>query len=463
MAGKTSVTTEMVQLKPSAIASNIRLMANKRRALFIWGGPGISKSAVGVQEATRANKAFVDIRLSQMDPTDLRGMPYRVEEMGVTTGVAWSPPLILPRDLNYTQIIELDTIEREVSFSSKNPQGTNGIHYVKEPVITVKAVTPGTEAFIVEQSPDSFTCKLVAKGGTVDSDAVAGRLQYKVVGEAEAILAFEELNSAPQSVLASCYQIILDRRQGEYVVPKGVSMIAMGNRETDKGIAFPMPSPLGNRFTHVEMVTNFEDWQEWAVTAGVHPAVVGYLSHFKGDLYDFDPQKSGKAFATPRSWHFVSDIITDSEKLPTSEINALICGTIGMGVGAKFSAHRKLTHDLPSPEDVLAGRVKKLESKDIALQFSLTTSLCYELRINNERLIADKIDKKSKDSRRKEWYTHFDNVLKFWMSNFAPEVCVMGMKVAASVHGLPIDENFMPTFHKFVDQYATLIEPNSAN
>lgn len=471
----------MTQLRPSQIASNIRLMVNKKRPLFIWGGPGLSKSAVTQQVATALNKAFVDVRLSQMDPTDLRGMPYRVEEMGLTTGVAWSPPLILPRDLNITQIVELDTIEREITFESKNPKGSNGIHYVKEPEIIVKALDASQEAVILTQSPDRFTVKLVAAGSipanlpasgedrisAIDAiPAVAGRIRYRVTGKAEAVVAFEELNSAPQSVLASCYQIVLDRRQGEYVVPEGVSMVAMGNRETDKGIAFPMPTPLANRFTHVEMVHNFEDWQDWAVGHGVHPAVVGYLSHNKGELYDFDAQKSGKAFATPRSWHFVSDIITDSEDLPTSEINALIQGTVGMGVGAKFAAHRKLTHDLPKPEDIMSGRVKKLElkneeGKNIAIHYSLTTSLCYELRIQNDRLHHDGIDKKSKDSRRKEWYQGFDNVLKFWMTNFSPEVCVMGMRVAASVHNLPIDETYMPTFNAFVEEYAQLIEPNN--
>jgi MoxR-like ATPase len=49
---------------------------------------------------------------------------------------------------------------------------------------------------------------------------------WSAKGLAEAILAFEEMNSAPPSVLAACYQIILDRRVGNYVLPDGVSVFA---------------------------------------------------------------------------------------------------------------------------------------------------------------------------------------------------------------------------------------------
>lgn len=455
-----NVAVEMSDLSPSQVANAIRSMGKKtgkkRRALFIWGPPGISKSAIAQAEATRDNIAFVDVRLSQMDPTDLRGMPFRVEENGVTTGVAWSPPLILPRDLNIQRVISLEAIETEISFASQNPQGVNGIHYVKEPVITVEALDPDHKANIVAQSADRFTVELLDKEGYF----VSGKIKYTVTGNAEALVAFEELNSAPPSVLASSYQIILDRRQGEYVVPEGVRMIAMGNRETDKGMTFNLPTPLANRMIHIQMKPSFDDWQTWAVETGIHPAVVGYLTNFKGELFDFNPQSSGKAFATPRSWQFVSDIIEDADDLPTGELNAMITGAVGMGVGTKFAAFRKLTTDLPKPEDVLAGKVKKVGSKDIALHYALTTSLCYELRLRNEALTKAGFDRKSKTKERKEWFQQFDNVLKFWIDNFQPEVCVMGMRVAASVHGLPIDETFMPTFTDFVEKYSSLIEPS---
>ena len=72
-------------------------------------------------------------------------------------------------------------------------------------------------------------------------------------------------------------------------------------------------SPLANRMLHIEMAVNFEDWQDWATKNDIHPDVVGYLTFAKNDLYDFDPGSSSRAFATPRSWSFVSDMLVDND------------------------------------------------------------------------------------------------------------------------------------------------------
>jgi MoxR-like ATPase len=60
---------------------------------MIWGAPGIGKSSIVYQTATRYGLQFIDVRLSQLAPTDLRGLPVPAN------GVAqWYPPEFLPRD-----------------------------------------------------------------------------------------------------------------------------------------------------------------------------------------------------------------------------------------------------------------------------------------------------------------------------------------------------------------------------
>jgi len=68
-----------------------------RISLMIWGAPGIGKSSIVAQAAASAGVEFVDVRLSQLAPTDLRGLPVpeRLEQGG---GVSrWYPPEFLPR------------------------------------------------------------------------------------------------------------------------------------------------------------------------------------------------------------------------------------------------------------------------------------------------------------------------------------------------------------------------------
>ena len=77
--------------------------------------------------------------------------------------------------------------------------------------------------------------------------------------ESTAVIFLDELNSAPPAVQAAAYQLILNRKVGTYVLPKGVDIVAAGNREGDRGVTYRMPAPLANRFVHLEMKVDFDD------------------------------------------------------------------------------------------------------------------------------------------------------------------------------------------------------------
>ena len=91
------------------------------------------------------------------------------------------------------------------------------------------------------------------------------------------VVFFDEMNSAAPAVQAAAYQLILNRRVGQYKLPDNVIIIAAGNRESDKGVTYRMPAPLSNRFVHLELAVNFDDWFQWAVDNQIHKDSVGYL------------------------------------------------------------------------------------------------------------------------------------------------------------------------------------------
>ena len=261
--------------------------------------------------------------------------------------------------------------------------------------------------------------------------------------DSTAILFLDELNSAAPATQAAAYQLILNRRVGTYHLPKGVSIVAAGNRETDKGVTYRMPAPLANRFVHLELRTDFEDWLQWATNNKVHEQVVGYVGFAKQDLYDFDPKGSSRSFATPRSWSFVSELLSD-DGLPESTLTDLIAGAVGEGLAVKFMAHRKVAKQMPKPEDILSGKVKKVDIKEISAMYSLTISMCYELQ---------EADKK----KDKEWDSKADNFFGFLMDNFPTELVVMGAKVALTNYNLPFDASKLANFDKFHDKYGKYI------
>lgn len=364
----TSIST--LTLKPSQVALTIKHMADKGRAVFLWGPPGIGKSQVIQQVAKELGMDFIDIRLSQMDPTDLRGIPYPTEDANGEKGMKWSAPLVLPRD-----------------------------------------------------------------------------------PKARAIILLDEFNSAPPSVQAGAYQLVLDRKLGEYEVPEGCMIMAAGNRETDKGITFRMPTPIANRFIHLEMEADFDDWQRWALGSNVHKDVVGYLTAFKHDLFQFDASSASRGFPTPRSWNFVSDALEGAEVLPEQVVVGLVSGAVGEGVGLKFNEYRKNAADLPDPRAVLAGTVTKLARAEVSLCYALTTALCYELKDGAEKVKAG--GNKAED--KTEWLKQADNFLGFMLDNFTPEVTIMGAKTALSVFKLQFEARKMKRFEEFTAKYKDLI------
>jgi len=252
----------------------------------------------------------------------------------------------------------------------------------------------------------------------------------------------DELNSAAPAVQAAAYQLILNRRVGQYKLPDGVAIVAAGNRDADKGVTYRMPAPLANRFVHVELRVDYDDWMIWATNNQIHPDVVGYVTFAKQDLYDFDPKGSSRSFATPRSWSFVSELLTDD--LPESTLTDLVAGAVGEGLAVKFMNHRKVSGQLPNPSDILSGKVKDLKTKEISAMYSLTVSLCYELRQAHE-------------NKTKNWNDMADRFFNYMMDNFETELVVMGAKIALTNYQLPFDPSKLKSFDRFHKKFGKYV------
>ena len=336
-----------------------------KRPVFLWGPPGIGKSEV-VEEITEELGGYmIDLRMAQMEPTDIRGIPYFNKE---NNKMDWAEPVDLP------------------------------------------------------------------------SEELAS--QYPIV-----VLFLDEMNSAPPAVQAAGYQLILNRRVGKYKLPDNVVIVAAGNRDSDKGVTYRMPMPLANRFIHIEMRYDFNAWQVWAVNKGVHRDVVGYLSFSKQDGYDFDAKGSSRAFATPRSWVFVSDLLQDEDSIDNDTLFNLVAGSVGDGLATKFMAHRKFAGRMPEPLSILEGKVKDLNVKEISAMYSLTISMCYELK--------DVLDNKRVDM--KKFHEMCDNFFEDMMKNFETELIVMGSKIALKTYKLPIEPSQLKTFDDFHKKYGKYI------
>lgn len=275
-------------MRASEITESLTAMVRQKIPTFLWGPPGIGKSSIVRQIAEAEGIGFTDLRLSLMDPTDLKGIPFYDRESHTAL---WAPPAFLPRD-------------------------------------------------------------------------------------SRGILFLDELNTAPPAVQASAYQLILDRRVGEYELPEGWAIVAAGNRENDRGVVYRMPAPLANRFVHLEMEVHVDDWRDWAYGSGMDERVIAYIGYRNEELFTFDPVLNEKSFATPRSWEFVHNILRSgmSEHLLLDAVG----GAVGRERAVDFLAFAKVMHQLPDLDGILeTGRGSYPDEVDVlyALSAGLVSKL----------------------------------------------------------------------------------------
>jgi hypothetical protein len=144
-------------------------------------------------------------------------------------------------------------------------------------------------------------------------------------------------------------------------LPDGWVVIAAGNPASERGVHFSMPRPLRNRFVHLDLEPDFEDWSKWAVKASIRPEIIAFLRFKPTLLHDPDATSDVKAWPTPRSWEMASSVLTgfaarqNSGFLTgTSEIEAqLLEGTIGQAATIELIAFLRLFRQLPSIPEIL--------------------------------------------------------------------------------------------------------------
>src|SRR5512142_5999 len=185
------------------------------------------------------------------------------------------------------------------------------------------------------------------------------------------ILFLDELNAAPGMVQAAFYQLVLDRRLGEYTLPDGWIIVAAGNRDSDRAHTTRMPPPLRNRFVHLDFEVDTQEWSEWAIGAGIRPEVIAFIRFRPQVLSVFD--RDANAFPSPRSWEFVSRIL---DSTPDSSVeHEMFSGAVGNGAATEFSGFLKMFRELPNIDAILLNPSGEPVPESPAAQYAVASAL----------------------------------------------------------------------------------------
>ena len=211
-------------------------------------------------------------------------------------------------------------------------------------------------------------------------------LEAKCEEEADKIhiVFLEELTNASPMMQSKAYGIALDKKvAGRWKLPENARVVAAGNELEDSLVANEMAEPLYDRFAHVNIETNAENWLEWAVTPEsfyerldykketeprqkIHPAIYAYIS-YKGDEVLRTPynREHPEPHADPRRWKMASDMLYASNN--PSTLRAI--------VGEDLTRDFIYFCQLPTItiEDVLKGNYTQEELEEMDLGRKLAT------------------------------------------------------------------------------------------
>lgn len=310
------------------------------KATFVWGAPGEGKTFTMIAAARAIGRRLgepcelIDVPASTLEPCDIAGIPFPVKIHGEETFSRYLGP-----EWAWQASVEYEAFEKE-----SNPD-------FKAPAM---------------------------------------------------LLMFDDLVAAHFQTQSAFFKGVHEGKWGSLTQRDNVMVVGCGNRVEDNAAANDMPTPLANRFRHLYANPSTTDWLKWANqfreagesgAAGetrIHPLVVGYIRTCGDALREFNAEvavRGEKAYASPRTWEDVSEVLWEDEVGQENNIFAKqIMGIIGKGSATHFLGYLRNSTALVSPETIVANPKKaKIPSRtNLDALHATVSSLELHLKQNPE-------------------------------------------------------------------------------
>ena len=121
-------------------------------------------------------------------------------------------------------------------------------------------------------------------------------------GLKEGILFLDEINCVSETLAPAILQFLQYKVFGRHQVPYGWIVVTAGNPPEYNNSVREFDIVTWDRLKRIDIDPDYDAWKEYAVNAGVHPAITTYLDIKKSDFYKIESTLDGKTFATARGW-----------------------------------------------------------------------------------------------------------------------------------------------------------------
>jgi hypothetical protein len=253
----------------------------------------------------------------------------------------------------------------DIRLSQMDPADLNGFPFLQKPANDSQIVRAGyvpMDIFPVEGDPLPVD---------KDGNEMAGWL-----------ILLDEFNSAPLSVQAAAYKVVLDRMVGMHKMHNRCWVITAGNLSTDKAIVNRVGTAMQSRLIWLEIQVCKDAWERWANAHDIDYRVKSFINFKPDALHKFDPNHHEHTFPCPRTWEFMSRIIKPWKTIPVAKL-PLLAGTVGEGMGREFFAYSKIYKQIPTIQEIIRTPGQVNVGDEPSLQHALSGLVSHHMTIAN--------------------------------------------------------------------------------
>jgi len=243
------------------------------------------------------------------------------------------------------------------------------------------------------------------------------------------LLFLDELTSAPLSVQAASFKVILDRMVGKFKLHSHVRIVAAGNRMEDKGIVNRMSTPMQSRLAHFELAVDPKGWVKWAGNAGLDYRIISYIGFKPEALYNFKPDHNKDTYASPRTWEFLSRLIKGETDIKPDMI-PLMASVVEEASAREFFTYAKIFKSLITIPQIMAKPETIPVPEEPSIQYALSGSIGYHINEKNadklmtflERMPIEFQIMSLQGGIKKNKKILSNTAVKVWISNYSQEL-----------------------------------------
>lgn len=202
--------------------------------------------------------------------------------------------------------------------------------------------------------------------------------------DSEGVIVCDEFNNSLPSVQNACQQMIQERRIGDYIVPKGWWIVAMGNQTGVNAYSNEIQAPVKDRFAHIYLKPSSDNWVDYILglettqendspffnemtPSQIKTLTAGFIkTHPELLLDEQEYNRNSYTFATPRSWERFIKLYSANLNATKSEFKRFANMYLGKEIANLLADYFENSSRYQDPTEILIDGKPFRENKDLA-------------------------------------------------------------------------------------------------